>query len=270
MRQSLTQLTFTCLFLFTACRGQEPSVTEKTEKPAEFSFLTTQDIHLRLQVENIGDVRLRGSMPDKTVFQIHRAATAIGRARASELMDRIAMVPTMEKDGLVRFLPKYPELKAGEKVRTELVVLVPLNQRVPVSLALTGGDFEAAGMNGELRVKTVGKSGIALRAFQGVFDLELDTGDVVAGTTLEGGRLRLREGSVRLSQRLKDPMEDLVIEVQDGKVELEIISGYTGRIRLEAPEVKNSTKFKLADSAEGRGILVKVAKGSAHLSSELF
>jgi len=270
MRQFLPLLTFTCLGLVTACGDRQASVTEKTEKPAEFSFLTAQDIHLRLQVENVGDVRVRGSMPDKTVFQIHRSATAAGRARATELMDRVAMVPTMEKDGLVRFLPKYPEIRAGEKVRTDVTVLVPLNQRIPVSLALTGGDFEAAGMNGELRIKTVGRSGVALRAFQGVFDLDLDTGDVVAGTTLEGGRLRLREGTVRISQRLKEPMEDLVIEVGSGQVEIEVISGYTGRIRLEAPEVKNSTKFKLAESAEGRGILVKVAKGTAHLRSELF
>jgi len=272
MKQVLLSLLLTIngLGLASSCGRKEALVTEKTEKPAEFTFLTTQDIHLRLQLENVGDLHLKGSMPDKTVFQIHRSATAAGRVRAAELMDRIAMVPSMDKDGLVRFQPKYPEIRSGEQVRSDVVVLVPLNQRIPVSLALSGGSFEAVGMKAELRVRTVGRCDVALRAFQGVFELELDAGEVVVGTALEGGRIRLRDGRVLISQRLKEPMDDLVVEVESGEVTVEVLKGFTGRIRLEAPEVRNSTKLQLADSAEGRGILVKVKKGSAHLSSELY
>lgn len=263
-------LTIAGLGLASSCGKKEALVTEKTEKPAEFTFLTTQDIHFRLQLENVGDVHLKGSMPDKTVFQIHRSATARGRSRAAELMDRIAMVPAMEKDGLLKFQPKYPEVRAGERVRSDVTVLVPLNQRIPVSLALSGGSLEAVGMKAELRARTVGRCDVALRAFQGVFDLELEAGDVVAGTTLEGGRIRLREGRVLITQRLKEPMDDVVVEVESGEVSVEVLQGFTGRIRLEAPEVRNSTRIKLADSADGRGILVRVKKGSAHLSSELY
>jgi len=268
---------FTTLLITTACFGglvscgkSEPMVVEKTEKPASFTFLTPQDSHLRVQIENVGDVRIKGSMPDTTVFQIHREAAAAGRTRAAELLDRIAMVPTLEKDGLVKYVPTYPEVRSGEKVFTHLDVLVPLNQRIPMSLALAGGSLEVSGVTGNLKVRAPGKGKVTLQAFQGMFDLELDSGEVIAGMNLEGGRIHMKDGRVSLRQRLKEPMDDIVIELDSGEVILEVIQGYTGRIRLEAPDVKNSTQIKLATSSEGKGIWVKVKKGSAHLRAELF
>jgi len=80
----------------------------------------------------------------------------------------------------------------------------------------------------------------------------------------------MKDGRISIRQRLKDPMDDIVIELDSGEVILEVITGYTGRIRLEAPDVKNSTPLKLAPSSEGKGIWVKVRKGSAHLRAELF
>jgi len=259
-----------CCGLVLSCKKTEKTVVEKTEKPAQFTFLTPQDIHLRLMIENVGDVRIKGSMPDSTVFQIHREASAAGRPRATELMDRIAMVPTMEKDGLVKFSPKYPEIRSGEKVATHVEVLVPLNQRIPISLALTGGSFEAAGINADLTLKSVGKNPVALRAFQGRTELDLDSGEAVVGMILQGGKIRMKAGRLSITQRLKDPMDDIVVELDSGEVIIEVISGFTGRIRLEAPEVKNSTPIKLAQTSEGKGIWVKVKKGTAHLRSELY
>jgi len=253
-----------------SCGKSAPTVVEKTDKPAQFTFLTPQELHLRLLIENVGDVRIKGSMPDTTVFQVHREAVAAGRTRASELMDRIAMVPTMEKDGMVKFQPKYPGIKSGEKVFTHVDVLVPLNQRISISLAVTGGNFEAAGLNADLTLKTVGKNQVTLQAFQGLVNLDLDSGEAVVGMTLEGGKIHMKDGRIIIKQRMKEPMNDLVVELDSGEVIVEVIQGFTGRIRLEAPEVKNTTPFKLAPSSEGKGILVKVKKGSAHLRSELF
>jgi len=263
-------ITAACFEGLVSCGKSEPIVVEKSEKPASFTFLTPQENNLRLQIENVGDVRIKGSMPDTTVFQIHREAAAAGRTRAAELLDRIAMVPTLEKDGLVKYTPTYPEIRSGEKVFTHLDVLLPLNQRIPISLALTGGSLEVSGLSANLKVRAPGKSKITLQAFQGMFDLELDSGEITAGMNLEGGKIHMKDGRISLRQRLKDPMDDIVIELDSGEVILEVIQGYTGRIRLEAPEVKNSTPIKLAPSSEGKGIWVKVKKGSAHLRAELF
>jgi len=262
--------TAVCCGLVLSCGKKAEMVVEKTEKPAKFSFLTPQDIQLRLMIENVGDVRIKGSMPDSTVFMINREAAASSRSRATELMDRIAMVPTMTKDGLVKFQPTYPEIRSSEKVFTHVDVLVPLNQRIPISLALTGGNFEGAGLSADLTLKSVGRNQIALQAFQGVVNMDLDFGEVVLGMTLQGGKIRMKEGRITISQRMKDPMDDIVVELDSGEVFLDIIQGFTGRIRLEAPEVTNKTSFKLAPSSEGKGILVKVKKGSAHLRSELY
>lgn len=254
-----------------ACQQQSaPVVVEKTNKPAQFAFLTPPDIHLRLKVENIGDVTVKGSMPDKTVFQIDREAKASNKHRAAELLDRIGVVPTMDKDGLIQFRPELPELKGGETVLSHVTILVPLNQRVPISIAMTGGKFLAAGMEGDLILKTSGSVDVALRAYQGVFDCDLDRGVAQLGSLLQGGTIHMRSGKIQISQRLKDPMNDIVVNMENGDVVVDVINGFSGRIRLEAPEVKNSTNIKLADSAEGKGIWVRVSQGSAHLRSLLY
>lgn len=254
-----------------ACHRKEAAfVAEKTDKPAQFAFLTPPDIHLRIKIENIGDVTVKGSMPDKTVFQIHREARASDSRRASELLDRIGVMPVMDKDGLIRFKPELPELSGAEKVLSHVTVLVPLNQRVPFSVAMTGGKFLAAGMEGDLILKTSGKVDVALRAYQGVFDCDLDQGAASFGSTLQGGKIRMKSGRVEISQRLKEPMDDIVVELEEGDVVIDAIEGFSGRIRLEAPEVKNTTKIKLSDSAEGKGIRVRVTRGTAHLRSLLY
>ncbi len=254
-----------------ACQGEKKAlVVEKTEKPAQFAFLTPPDIRLRLKVENIGDVTVKGSMPDKTVFQIQREAHAAGSQRAAELLDRIGVVPVMDKDGLITYKPQLPELAGREQVFSHLTILVPLNQQVPLSVAMTGGRFLAAGMQGDLILKTTGAVDVALRAFQGVFDCDLDRGAAYFGSILQRGKIRMKSGRIEISQRMKDPMEDIVVELEDGSVVVDVIEGFTGRIRLEAPDVKNTTKIALADAAEGKGILVRVRRGSAHLRSLLY
>lgn len=259
-----------CMLSF-ACREKKAAqVVEKTQKPAQFAFLTPPDIHLRLKVENIGDVTIKGSMPDKTVFQIDREARAADATRAAELLDRLGVMPVMDKDGLIRFKPEFPETKAGEQIFSHLTVLVPLNQRVPVSVAMTGGRFQAAGMEGDLILKTSGSVDVALRAFQGVFDCDLDEGKAHFGSILQGGKIRMKKGSIEISQRLRDPMEDIVVELEEGEVVVDVQEGFSGRIRLEAPAVKNATKIQLASSSEGKGIWVRVRKGTAHLRSILY
>ncbi len=245
-------------------------VTEKTEQHAQFTFHTPEEGKTRLQLETIGNLSIKGSMPDQTVFQIHREARARDRVRAGELLDRIAMVPEMDQGGLLRLSPKFPEVASGESVFVHATVLVPLNQPLPVSVAITRGNLEVAGTQGDLKVKSIGKNTLSVRAYQGYFDIEAQTGEVSLGNILHGGRIRMDKGKISISQRKKEPMDDVVVELKSGEVHLEIQHGYTGRIFLSAPEIQNNTSLVPSTSPEGKGIRVHVEKGTIHLVGELY
>jgi hypothetical protein len=249
-------------------------VVEKAIKPSTFIFSTTPDNNNYFHIENIGDISIKGSVPDKTTVIITKKAAAKSKTRAAELMDKITYNPTSAKDGKIKISPIYPSIKGKEFVRTDLRVLVPLDNKFPFNIASTGGIIGIKGVRGIVNLKVSGKGNIEIRAFTGTITASIKSGKIHMGNKINGGTISMGNGVIFLSQREKTPSKPINLTVENGEIRIQLIKGIKVRLNIVAPKIENhSNSFKLVNGkygSQGSIINVVVKKGKAVIETELY
>ncbi len=262
------------ILALTACKSSRSEVGEKAIKPATFKFLTTKSQNPYLVVRNVGDVEIRGSMPDTTVVTIDKKSKAASHKRAAELLDAITFSPTLAKDGKISITPFYPPVSAGEHVRTDVKILVPLNMDFPVNVATRDGKVEIRGIHSTVNLNVTGKAAVFFKVFKGTVKGAVEKGTIRMGDHILGADLKLGTGTLSLSQRERRPGSDITLSVLDGVVNLQLIKGFEAKIDITAPTIENNSGYlKLDGGKGGKGdhtLRIVVKKGKVVIKPELF
>lgn len=217
-----------------------------------FRFPSSKSQSPYLVLENVGNTLVHGSMPDSTTIMVTKRARAATAKRAAALMDAISFNPTMVK-GKIHFAPVYPKTTGKEVAKTDVKVLVPLNMEFPLNLAVAGGDIGIRGTKGAVNLVVKGTSKISFNTFKGKVKARIERGELTLSNHLEGGEITMKEGKILVSQREKEPLEDIVITLEKGTVSLELIKGLKVTYDISAPKIVNNSTIKLNGGKGGKG-----------------
>ncbi|MBU1241459.1 hypothetical protein KKF84_17890 [Myxococcota bacterium] len=271
MKSLLLFLSIVTLF---SCRSHDKKVEEGSIKPAQYRFVTTKSQTPYLVIENVGDVEIRGSMPDVTVVTIDKKSSAASRKRAAAILDAITFKPSLSKDGKVSITPNYPEIKQGEMVKTDIKVLVPLNQDIPVNVSTHNGLLEVRGITSTANINVTGKSRVFFKVFKGSVKGTIEEGEVRLGAHINFADITMKKGTINLIQRNKLLTGDIILRLGEGTVYLQLLKGHKAKLDISAPTIENnSSSFKLVNGKGGAGahtLRVVVTKGKVVLQPEMF
>ncbi|MBU1219770.1 hypothetical protein KKF34_05750 [Myxococcota bacterium] len=248
-------------------------VTEKS-KESQFNFGVKPSDKVSLKIQNIGNVTVKSSVPDKIVAMITKSATSQNRSKAAELVDAIIFTPVRSAEAIT-YKPGFPAISSSEKVSTDVTFLLPLNQHFPVSVATVNGKLHIGGIRGNVNALLKGTCPVFIKTFTGRLELNSEGGDMSIGYKITGGSIKSNSGNILLTQRLKNMDEDLIISSTSGDVSLELINNPEFSLELDGKkgiENKSATIKLSGNNYKGKGkyrIVVKTG-GKIILRPDLF
>ncbi|MGM0597363.1 MAG: hypothetical protein ACQES9_10025 [Myxococcota bacterium] len=270
----LSIFTISLLFIINFSCKKKETVEVKSLKTAKYNFFTPPSGNIWFSIENIGDLTIKGSMPEKTVVEINKKASSFSKKRAGNILDAITFNPTKTKENEIKISPDYPELKTGESAETPIKMFIPLNQSFPINVALSGGTLNIMGIKAVSNLLTKGKVDVNIRTYEGKIIARFDRGKVTVGSRLSSGNIKMKSGELELVQKNKELKDDLKIQLNKGTVKLSLSDKLKTNLKFEAPEIINKTgKFKLENGKWGnynKSIIIKVSKGKIILENRLW
>nr|MDA3864415.1 hypothetical protein [Deltaproteobacteria bacterium] len=200
------------LFIVTSSCKKKEEVEVKSLKSAKYNFFTPPSGNIWFSIENIGDITIKGSMPEKTIVEINKKARSFSKKRAGEILDAITFNPSKTKENEIIISPDYPSLKAGESAETPLKLLIPLNQSFPINVAISGGTLNMMGIKAVSNLVTKGNVDVNIRTYEGKIIANFDRGKITLGSKLSSGNIKMKSGELELVQKAKELKDDLKIQ----------------------------------------------------------
>lgn len=243
-----------------AC-SKTTQVTEKS-KESQFNFVVKTSEPLGVKIQNIGNVSVKSSIPDKIVAMVTKSATSSNRSKAAALLDSITFTPSRTSEA-ISYKPGFPAISKNEKVSTDVTFLLPLNQHFPVSIATVNGKLNIGGIRGNVSAVLKGTCPVFVKTFTGRININAENSDISIGYKITGGSIVNGKGNILLTQRMKNLEEDLTISSTSGDISLELINNPGFSIVLDAKKgIENkSATIKLTENTfKGSGKYRIVAK----------